>query len=370
MSALVGPALAVAAAAAIGRAALAGVRPRLSRQEEWLLGFVAGAACLSVLIAALASAQQARKGAFTLLAAAAVAGALWRARGTLKSLPPLPRPWAALFAAVFLIFGALYFANALQPGMAAADPLAPAVREWQERRLLAFPDGMRMLYLFSLSFPPHAGAAVVHLAFLLALPLMLVCYGRRFEIPGAGVFAAVVAFTAPVAGAAGTATLDDLAVACALFGIFYLIELRAAPAAAVLLGIFALSMRRTPPETLAFRWLRELALWGTESGGLVGPVLLLAPLALLALRDPRGRRLLAVAAPLTLAGASEARWLIPALPFLALAMGIALQRSRGALPVLAMAAALYSWPAVIAVYADPDAWRIRGPMEIYHALVE
>ncbi|HWQ55268.1 MAG TPA: hypothetical protein VN442_16400 [Bryobacteraceae bacterium] len=337
---LLGPALAVAASIALGRLVVRALRVELHREEELVLGFVVGAACLSALVAAMAAVHLDRRGAFVGLTAVVVALALWRTRETAaKRLPRLEWRWTALVAPVFATFGTLYLANAM--GTKAAD-------------------GARILFLFVFSFGRHASAAVMHLAFLVALAMTVLCYGRRYGMPGAGAFGAIVVFTSPVAGAAATSALDDAAVACAVFAIFYLLETRGSLALCGLLAAFALSLRHTLPPSLVFRAPRELALWGTEAGGLLGPVFLLAPLALLALRDPHGRRLVPVAAVLMLAGAADARWMIPALPFLALAMGIALARSRGALPVLAVAAALFSWPGVVGVYADPQAWRIKG----------
>lgn len=336
---LLGPILAVAASMALGRLVVRALRTGLHREEEYALGFIIGAVCLSGLVAAMAAVHLGRRGAFVGLTALLVALALWRTREpAAKRLPPLPWRWVALLTPVFAIFGTLYLGHAM-----AAEA-----------------GGDRTLFLFVYSFGRHASAAVMHLVFLAALSMAVLCCGRRCGMPGAGAFAAVAVFTSPVAGVAATGALDEAALACVVFAAFYLIETRGSLVLCGLLGVFALWLRHTLPEALVFRSPRELALWGTEAGGLIGPMFLLAPVALLALRDPHGRRLAPAAAVLTLAGAADARWMIPALPFLALAMGIALTRSRGALPVLAVAAALLSWPDVARVYADPQAWRIKG----------
>jgi hypothetical protein len=52
------------------------------------------------------------------------------------------------------------------------------------------------------------------------------------------------------------------------------------------------------------------------------------------------------------------RFLIPAAPFLALAMGIGLAELPGALAVLMLFHALVSWPPILSTYCDPWNWRI------------
>jgi hypothetical protein len=94
--------------------------------------------------------------------------------------------------------------------------------------------------------------------------------------------------------------------------------------------------------------------------GLLGPVFLLSPVALLALRRRQGRQLLFAA---LVFGANYfsnigARFLIPSLPFVALAMAMVLSE----LPNLAVAVmllhAFISWPAMVPRYCRPDAWRL------------
>jgi 4-amino-4-deoxy-L-arabinose transferase-like glycosyltransferase len=126
--------------------------------------------------------------------------------------------------------------------------------------------------------------------------------------------------------------------------------------------------------------------------GILGPVFLLAPLGLLSLRYPAGRLCWAAASIAALPSLWNAgtRFLMPALPFLALALGIAVSRriSRtrpgpeetavrdahtrtnevaaiytGAGPVclaLAAAQALLCWPAVISSYASSSTWHLHG----------
>jgi len=106
--------------------------------------------------------------------------------------------------------------------------------------------------------------------------------------------------------------------------------------------------------------IKDLTLYGRSSLGLLGPMWLLAPLALIALRRPAGRVLVCAAA---IAGApyylnTSARFLIPAMPFLALAIFMSLP--RGLSWALVAAHAVLSWPAVVGLYADDYVWRLRG----------
>ena len=104
----------------------------------------------------------------------------------------------------------------------------------------------------------------------------------------------------------------------------------------------------------------EVAVRGAAAGGLLGPLFLLAPAALAALRFPAGRRLLLGAALFgsVYAANTGTRFLIPALPFLALALALAFLRAPAALPLLVAFHALASWPWSLPHYAAPAAWRI------------
>jgi len=109
-------------------------------------------------------------------------------------------------------------------------------------------------------------------------------------------------------------------------------------------------------QWLSLPW--EVTLRGDVVQGLLGPMWLLAPLALLALRRPEGRALIGAA---SVAGAGwllniGTRFLMPALPFLALALCMVLPRTVMAL--LLAAHAVLSWPQVIPLWAKPNAWAL------------
>ncbi len=112
---------------------------------------------------------------------------------------------------------------------------------------------------------------------------------------------------------------------------------------------------------LASRWQIPMeATVGGSLGGVLGPVFLLAPLGLLALRKPLGRQLWLAA---FVFGANYfsnigARFLIPPLPFVALTMAMALHSLPGlALAVVLLHAAL-SWPPVVEKFVPAGSWRL------------
>jgi hypothetical protein len=106
----------------------------------------------------------------------------------------------------------------------------------------------------------------------------------------------------------------------------------------------------------------QLTLRNGFDGGIFGPAFLLVPLGLLALRYKTGRRVLlaglvfAVPAYLN----TGTRFLIPAAPFLVLALGMGLADVPGALPILALFHALVCWPPVLSTYCDPWNWRLSS----------
>ncbi len=104
----------------------------------------------------------------------------------------------------------------------------------------------------------------------------------------------------------------------------------------------------------------ETTLRGGRLQGVIGPVFLLAPLALLALRSSPGRRLLLAFAffSLTYFASIATRFLVPMLPFLAIALACALPRIL--LPIVVLAHALLSWPTVVPRYCDPGCWRLHS----------
>ncbi len=103
-----------------------------------------------------------------------------------------------------------------------------------------------------------------------------------------------------------------------------------------------------------------LTVRGAPVQGIVGPIFLLAPLALFALRYRTGRRLL-LAAGIVLAaypGNIGTRFLIPFLPFVAMAMALAVGSVPRLVAALVFLHAIASWPPIMDKYVLPGAWRI------------
>jgi hypothetical protein len=98
-----------------------------------------------------------------------------------------------------------------------------------------------------------------------------------------------------------------------------------------------------------------------QLGGQIGPLFLLAPLAPVTLRTREGRRCLLAALFFLVPYPQNvgARFLIPALPFLALGIAMALEFSQTALASVTASAALLAWPRVIDRYRAPaGGWQI------------
>lgn len=112
----------------------------------------------------------------------------------------------------------------------------------------------------------------------------------------------------------------------------------------------------------------EVTIWGGLVQGILGPVFLLAPMALVAWRRPLVWALIAtsiLAASPWLSNAGV-RFLIPALPFVAVAMAISLERfPRVVLPsviVIGIVHAFLSWPSVITRWHPEWTWRLESPI--------
>ncbi len=105
----------------------------------------------------------------------------------------------------------------------------------------------------------------------------------------------------------------------------------------------------------------EVTIRGEKTQGLIGPAFLLMPLALLALRQAAGRRLLLVGLLVfsTYFGNIATRFLIPSLPFFSLALALALE-SPPLLAALMIFHVVTSFPKTIPLYASRDAGRLVG----------
>jgi hypothetical protein len=457
---LFGALMTVAVSTALGKLLLGGLGLHFRRAEGYIFSFVTGSACLSLLVFALAATHAARKGVFIILGLAAIGAAFARRRAPLedKPRPPLARYWKPLFGTLFVLFTYLYFFNALAPETSpdgSAYHLGLVDRYARARGFVHITtnmyaylsQGTEMLYFYAFAIGKHSAAALVHFAFLVTLPFAMLAYARRFGFPVAGLVAALLVYLSPIVGFDGSTAYIDVAVACVLFVLFYLLQIWDEERTLTLLvpiGLlagFAYAMKYTAflavPYALGFvgwkllrgrkallkplavvagcalvmilpwvikNWLwvdnpfsplfnkyfpnryihiifeqeyrHQLATWngvtdrwtipveatikGGALQGVLGPVFLLFPLALLALRRRQGRQLLlaAVIFGLTYPSNIGTRFLISMLPFLALALGMAVENWKGAGAALVLFHALTSWPPLLKTYCDQYAMRL------------
>ena len=380
MAILLGAFLTLITAWSLGRLLLRTLRASLCRLEEDLLAVLAGSACLSGLVFLLCCIHLAREGVFAVLCVASIGTAFWRGalRPAAERLPRIPRLWLLLFLLPFAVYTVLYFFNALAPETnsgGGAWRLGNVVLLWHDhgfvRSNLSIPQGLEMLFLYAFSFGGHSSATLVHFVFLATLPWLMLCYGRRFGLVRPVILGALLVYLSPIAGVTGTGAYNDLAVACVLFGLFYILQIwdenrnpRLLWVGGLLAGFAVAAISITPGMLKNWSW--ELPMQWSLSGasvqGLFGPWLLLTPLALLAVRSKQGRRLLLAAAFFALPALLDhsARLLLPCAVFVAPALGMAVQNSPGMLPLLLLLHSLISWPYAVAAYADPTAWRITG----------
>ena len=127
--------------------------------------------------------------------------------------------------------------------------------------------------------------------------------------------------------------------------------------------IYAETLRHYPDIKHYWQIPLQLTLRNGFDGGMLGPYFLLVPCGLLALRFKSGRRLLLAGLVFALPAYLNVgtRFLIPSVPFLALAMGIGLADVPAALPVLALFHALVSLAA--------RSQHVLRPVELAHLLV-
>jgi len=110
----------------------------------------------------------------------------------------------------------------------------------------------------------------------------------------------------------------------------------------------------------------ELTVKGGQLGGFLGPLFLLTPLALLALRFREGRQLLFAGLLFVCTYFSNigTRFLIPMVPFVSLALALAVANLPWLLFVMLAANMVLCWPDMYLTYCTPGAWRVEGiPVE-------
>jgi len=104
----------------------------------------------------------------------------------------------------------------------------------------------------------------------------------------------------------------------------------------------------------------QVTVQGDHVEGLLGPLFLLSPIALLALRFRAGRQLLLAALVFgsTYFSNIGTRFLIPVVPFVSLALALAVSSLPRVLLALVVLHAITCWPSVIKLYCAPAGWRL------------
>jgi hypothetical protein len=277
LSILFGAGFTAGVSLALGSLLLRWLRIRLYRTEATIFAFVVGSGILSLLVTLLCVAQVARKGVFLWGGIVAIAVALWQARVNRierRTLPAVRLDWLVPCILVFGAFFVYYFINAMAPEVSpdgSGYHLGNVARtwrhhgfDWQYRSMYSYlSQGMEMLYLVAFTFGKHSAAAVLHLVFLCVLPLLMICYGRRFGIAKAGLFAALLVFVSPVVAKDGVSAYNDLAVVTVIYAVFYLLQVwdeEQNDTMLILIGLlsgFAYAIKYTAVLTLpfAFAWL-------------------------------------------------------------------------------------------------------------------
>jgi hypothetical protein len=458
---LFGAGFTLAISIALGALLLHRLRIVLYRGEALLMQFICGSSILSFIVALLCCVHAARRGVFIWGGIAVIALAILQARNTprRKSLPAVSLMWFGTFLVIFSAFFIYFFFNALAPEISpdgSTYHLANVLRIWKLHgfawgftSIYSFlSQGTEMLFLVAYSFGRHSAAALVHFAYMCALPWLIFSWGRRFGHPKVGIFAALLVFTCPVVAKDGISAYNDLAVVTLIYAVFYLLQVwdeNRSHNLLILIGIIsgsAYGVKYTAFLALPFaavwiwralrheKWTRialeqaflvgpallfvapwvirnwiwtgnpvapfftawfpnptwhagmeriyadmlkhytginhyweiplQLTIRSGVGGGTLGPVFLLAPFSLFALRNRMGRRLLLAALVFALPAYLNVgtRFLIPCLPFIALALGLALSEIPYALPAVMLFQAFLCWPTVVPTYSGSGLWAL------------
>lgn len=252
---LFGGVLTALTAWSLGMLLVRGLNLALDKWEERLLAFMAGSACLSAVMFVLSALRVVRHGvlwavALAILAYAARSG-VFRPRKT--TLPPLPNYWRWIFGAGFAIFTYIGFFSALAPehssdGM--AYHLGEVVKYQQAHGFprittdiyASLSQGIELLYFFAFEFGRYSAASVLHFVFLVALALLIICYGKRISRPGVGAAAALFTYACPIVLVDASTAYIDVALAAYVFALFYVLQVwdeNRNPKMLVLIGLFA-----------------------------------------------------------------------------------------------------------------------------------
>ncbi len=400
--------------------------------------FGAGAAVLSTLLFAICAGRLLSLSVMLVLLGALLGFAFTQ----LRTLRPHFSPWLLALAP----FAVWYFVYALAPEVSADGAYYHLTypRQYLEHggffpivynMYASLPQGLEMLFLPAIAIGGFSAAALVHLAFLVALSGAIVSYGKGST---AAWLAATLVFASPVIGFDASIAYNDVALACCTFLAFMVAQSidRESPRAAILAGIlggFCFAIKYTGALAIPFvvamaalrtrslkwtlltaaaacavaaPWLVKNWIWldnpvspffnrvfanphvrvdledqyranmrhfgghtpsalqtpleltvrGGQLQGVLGPVFLLAPLALLG-----SWRITLVGLFFALPWTQNlgTRFLIPSLPFFAYALSLFLARLPWAAYGAAALHLLSAWPPILALYCTPWCWRLE-----------
>lgn len=271
VSVLFGALFTTGTAYGLGCLLLQRLKTGFTREEQPLFALVTGTPLLSLLIFLLASLHLVYDAVFLAVGVAVCALAWWTGawRRPVERLPALPRLWQWTFWPLYALFATVAVVYAMGPeispdgttyhlGVVGHYYRAHGFRLIASNMYSFLSQGLEMLFLFAWAFGRHSAAALVHCAFLVTLPLLLLRYGQRQGIAGAGAAAGLFVFLSPVVLVDGASAYNDIAVACTLFALFYLCELDAPPLLAGLLAGFGYALKYTAVVGAIYLGLRYL----------------------------------------------------------------------------------------------------------------
>jgi hypothetical protein len=429
--------------------------------EHFALAYLTGSAVLSLIVFAVAALGWSHSWTYLILLLAALT-----AVHVSKALPcpSIPSKRHFLLLLPFAAYTIFYLLHAAAPELSPDGSyyhLGFVELYHRTGRLVTLtdtffnhmPQGAELLFLHAYTFGQHSAASLTHLTLLLALTALIFTYARNhLNLPTpAAALAAFAVFASPLIGWDATRAYVDVALAAAIFGMFYLLQLptltpKLAAAAGLLAG-FAFSIKYMggialplgalliliTPHTHRFQtltafsatalltfapwairnwitignplspffttwfpnphvfpdftrqlthlmynqffpgWLMlpiEYTIRGCHTQGLLGPLFLLSPIALLlALRTQPGRRVaLAAFVLLLLYPTAITRYIIPAAPFLALTLALALAKWPRTAIALMTFHAITAMPPVVDRYSGPYAMRFGRTPTLNEAL--
>jgi len=211
----------------------------LDKGETVALGYVAGSALVSTLTLMLGLIGAIAAPVFVAIAFLSIL-ILWKHRkwfsGLANTSIRFPFVISIILSATLIFYGILYVRLALSPEISPDATVyhLGLVNLWANRGRIyriadiyaAMPEGVEMLFLLAFTIGRHSAASLVHLSFLIDLPLLMLLYGRRFGWTCfASAFAAILVFASPLFGTFGTVAYVDVALACTVFATLYLLEI-------------------------------------------------------------------------------------------------------------------------------------------------